>query len=162
MLAGIDLGKLLLLGRDLDHEALAQIAGANAGGIEMLHQVDAAANEVQRPAVSGDARRRTWQTLRRRRQLRPRRQFRRRRQLCPRRQFRFEEHSSVSDAPLRYGRLVCFLCLLRQDLAEGGGQFLFAGGEVSVFVEVTDNELRGFGQFGLEGQSSQLPRQVIG
>ena len=39
---GVELGKLLLLRGNLDHQALAQIARAHAGRIEMLHQVDGA------------------------------------------------------------------------------------------------------------------------
>jgi beta-glucosidase-like glycosyl hydrolase len=38
----------LLLSRNLNQQALAQIPGAHPGGIKMLHQVDGAAHQVQR------------------------------------------------------------------------------------------------------------------
>ena len=47
-LAGVDLGKLALLGRDLNHQAFAQVPRSHTGRVEMLHQVDAAPHQVQR------------------------------------------------------------------------------------------------------------------
>ena len=44
---GEKLGKLQLLGGDLDEQALAQVAGAHAGGVKMLHQVNGAAHQVE-------------------------------------------------------------------------------------------------------------------
>ena len=41
LLSRIKLGKLLLLGRDLDQQAFAQIPRPHAGRVKMLHQVDA-------------------------------------------------------------------------------------------------------------------------
>ena len=98
VLAGIDLGELVLLGSDLNPEALAQIAGADARGIEMLDEVDAPANGSSARAVSGDAScaaavpsaetAASPETAASAETARWRRQVRRRRQLCPRRQFR--------------------------------------------------------------------------
>jgi hypothetical protein len=45
--AAVKLAKLLLLRRNLDQQALAQIARAYARRVEMLHQVDGAAHQVQ-------------------------------------------------------------------------------------------------------------------
>ncbi len=44
--AGKDLGKLALLGGNLDHQALAQVARCHAGRIEMLDQFDGAADQL--------------------------------------------------------------------------------------------------------------------
>src|SRR5580658_10758142 len=47
-------------------------------------------------------------------------------------------------------------------MAQGHCKFVVAGGEVSVFIEVADDELDCQLHLFVEGQSSQLPRQVIG
>ena len=45
-LPAIDLAEFMLLGRDLDEQALAQIPGPHTRGVKMLHQVDAAAQQL--------------------------------------------------------------------------------------------------------------------
>ena len=51
--AGKQLGKLVLLGGNLYQQALAQVAGAHAGRVKMLYQVDAAAQQFKRRWLSG-------------------------------------------------------------------------------------------------------------
>ncbi len=41
------MAELLLLRRDLDHQALAKISGSHACGVKMLHQVNGAPHQVQ-------------------------------------------------------------------------------------------------------------------
>ena len=53
---GIQMAELVLLGGNLDQQALAQIAGAHAGRVEMLHQVDAAAHQLERRGMVLDRR----------------------------------------------------------------------------------------------------------
>ncbi len=101
---GKQLGKLMLLGRNLDQQALAQIARAHAGRVKLLHQFDAPAQQLKR--------------------CRP------------------------------------FRLLLGTD--EGRRQLFFAAGQVPVSVQIADDELRRLAQAWVQGQSSQLPRQVIG
>ena len=48
----VQMAKLLLLRRDLDQQAFAQVARAHAGRIEMLHQLDGAAHQLERAASS--------------------------------------------------------------------------------------------------------------
>ena len=45
------MGKLMLLGGNLNQQALAQIARAHAGRVKLLHQFDAAAQQLQRRAI---------------------------------------------------------------------------------------------------------------
>ena len=42
------MAELVLLGGNLNGQALAQVARAHSGGIEMLHQIDAAPNQIER------------------------------------------------------------------------------------------------------------------
>ena len=94
----------MLLGGDLDEQALAQVAGADAGRVKLLHYFDAAAQQLQRR------------------------------------------------------RLFSIVC----GWSEGRSQFFFATGQVPVVVQIADGELYRLVQAGLQGQISQLPRQVIG
>ena len=50
------MAELVLLRRDLDQQALAQIARAHAGRVEMLHQVDAAPHQLERRGDSAASR----------------------------------------------------------------------------------------------------------
>ena len=150
MLTRVDLRKFLLLGADLDHQALAQVPRANPGRVQMLHQVDAPPDQFQRPcrlrfnAVFGK-----YSVFRRNRVLRNGSVLRRNRV--------FRKDS------VRRAVLVCLLRrLLIEDLAKHRGHFLFAGGQVAVLIEIAHHELRRVGQPRLQGQSPQLPRQVIG
>ena len=146
-LAGIHLVELMLLGGDLDQQTLAQIAGANSSGIEMLNQVNGAADQVkggrELRAVAvrcGEVAAGIlfegsfFQTL------------------------RFDGIDFV-------GAILCGGVVREGDsgrVDEGRGELFVAGGNVAAFVQVTDYELDRLMEAEFEGQSSQLPRQVIG
>ena len=106
-LPGIHLRELVLLSRNLNHQALAQIPRRHSGRIKVLHQFDAALNQIQ-----------------------------------------------IAAFPVQIAAL--------GELPEGLGQFLVADGEVSIFVQVADDELSCLAQTGFERQRPKLPRQVIG
>ena len=44
----VQMAELVLLRCNLNRQALAQVARAHAGGIEMLHQIDGAPNQIER------------------------------------------------------------------------------------------------------------------
>ncbi len=112
----IDMGEFLTLRGDLDQQALAKVMGTHAGGIEVLHQVEAPPDQFQCPGVLGGG-------------------------------------AVLGTVFVR--------CLVHQR-GEHRGHLLFASGKVAIIVKVTDDELRGLGKLGFQGQGSQLPRQVIG
>ena len=104
--SGVNLGKLVLLGGDLDHQALAQIPRSHACRIKVLHHLNSAFHQIKSGFL-------------------------------------------VELPPLG-------------ELREGLSQFLIAYGEISILVQVPDDEFCCLAQPGFELQRAKLPLQVIG